>query len=72
MTKMPCHISDGPTEDDRLNWDYEITTGRRLVLDLNIMIAHIGDKNSFDKSDLIRLLKRARNYIHNTEETEND
>jgi hypothetical protein len=21
MSKMPCHITDGPPEDDRYNWD---------------------------------------------------
>lgn len=39
---------------------------RRLAQDLNIMIRHIADHNSFDKQDLILLLKRARDWVDNT------
>lgn len=39
---------------------------RRLVQDLNMMIRHIADHNSFDKQDLILLLKRARDWVDNT------
>ncbi len=64
MAKMPCHISDGEPEDDRLEWEGEPEAGPWLICELNLMIAHISEHNSFDKQDLINLLKRARNYIH--------
>lgn len=34
-----------------------------LVMDLGYMIRHISEHNSFDKADLIELLKRAQRRI---------
>lgn len=57
-------IFDEDEYDVRAREQYE--DQRRLVQDLNMMIRHIADHNSFDKQDLILLLKRARDWVDNT------
>lgn len=73
MHDIPDHITDSsphtdkPEADPDAAYDEErqrrIDAVTRLVSDLNIMIASIAKTNSFDKIDMDRLLKRARDQI---------
>lgn len=73
MHDTPDHITDSsphtdkPEADENAEYDEQrqrnVDEDHRLVSDLNIMIAFIAKHNSFDKTDMDRLLKRARNRI---------
>lgn len=74
MSRMECHITDTddePTERPEIDEDdaYEenrqasIDTEAELSRELGAAIIHISRRNSFDKDGLIRILKRAKQFV---------
>ena len=61
-------LADKPEADPDAAYDEArqrlVDEDQRLISDLNIMIASIAKTNSFDKIDMDRLLKRARDRIY--------
>ena len=70
---MPIDIYDipdrplDPPEGEEPELTPEQIRRRNLIADLGYTIRHIDVHNSFDKRDLIDLLRRAKSYIVNVE-----